>query len=116
MDWGFRAWTEDPIAKKGRVLGTARVQLGDARSVGLVAPRDLAVAVPAGSDPTLKLKIVYNGPLKAPIKAGNHVADLIVTTGDTPPETMPLVAGADVGPAGVFDRVSAGLRSMFGDS
>jgi hypothetical protein len=35
--------------------------------------------------------------LKAPIKKGDHVADLIARTGDGPPQVMPLVAASDVG-------------------
>ncbi len=114
MDWGFRAWKDIPIAKKGKEIGTAKVQLGDARSVGLVAPRDLAATIMSGSDPNFQLKVVYEGPLKAPIKAGEHVADLVVTTRDTPPQTMPLVAESDVGPAGFLDRVEDGFLSMIG--
>jgi D-alanyl-D-alanine carboxypeptidase (penicillin-binding protein 5/6) len=61
----------------------------------------------------MRVKVVYNGPIKAPIKQGQHVADLVVQTGDTPPQSMPLVAAAAVGEAGFFDRLWAGLGSIF---
>ncbi|WP_156678747.1 D-alanyl-D-alanine carboxypeptidase family protein [Sphingomonas profundi] len=114
MDWGFRAWQAKPIAAKGRRVQTAEVQQGDAREVGLVAPRDLAVTIPAGTAGNMQVKIVYNGPIKAPIKAGDHIADLVVTTGDTPPQMMPLVAESSVGTAGFFGRIAAGFRWLFG--
>ncbi len=114
MDWGFRAWRGRPLFPKGRQVQTAEVQQGNAREVGLVAPRDLAVTVPAGASGDMKMSVVYQGPLKAPIKAGDHVADLMVTTGDTDPQMLPLVAASDVGPAGFFDRLWASLRSLFG--
>lgn len=114
MNWGFRAWKSVPLAKAGQKVQIAEVQLGDARSVGLVAPRDLAATVPQGTAGKIKVRIVYNGPIKAPFAKGQHIADLVVSTGDTAPQTMPLVAAEAVGKAGFFDRLSAGFRSLFG--
>ena len=70
--------------------------------------------LPGGAAGAMQVKVVYNGPVKAPIKAGDHIADLVVTTPDTPPQTMPLVAAADVAEAGFFGRAWAGLMSFFG--
>jgi len=114
IDWGFKAWTTKPLFTKGKKVETAEVQLGDESQVGLVAPRNLAVTLPTGISGTMQVKVAYNGPIKAPIKAGQHIADLIVTTPDTPPQTMPLVAESDVGEAGFFGRAWAGLMSIFG--
>ena len=114
MDWGFRAWQSQPLYPKGRKVGEAQVQLGGSSTVGLVAPRNLAVTLPAGAAANIRVKIVYNGPIKAPIKAGQHVADLVVSTPDTPPQSMPLVAEEAVDEAGFFGRIWAGLASLFG--
>lgn len=114
MNWGFRAWSAQKVVAKGRTVGEADVQGGGSSSVALVAPRDLAVAVPAGTSPQLQARIVYQGPIKAPIKAGDHVADLVITTGDGMVQTLPLAAGADVGEAGFFRRAWLGLWSLFG--
>ncbi len=114
MNWGFRAWQAKPIAAKGKQVATAAVQLGDASEVGLIAGQDLKVTIPAGLAPELSAKVVYQGPIKAPIKAGQHIADLVVTSPDVPAQRLPLVAAADVGEAGFFGRAWAGLTSLFG--
>jgi len=114
MDWGFRAWQAKPIVAKGRKVETAEVQLGDANSVGLVAPANLTATMPAGVAPDIQLRVVYDGPIKAPIKAGQHIADLVVTTPDMPPQRLPLVAESDVGEAGFFGRAWSGLKGLFG--
>ncbi len=114
MEWGFRAWQAKPVVKAGREVGTAAVQLGSASEVKLVAPKDLAVTIPSGSRPQLAAKIVYDGPLKAPIKQGAHVADLVVSSPGLPEQRMPLVAAADVGEAGFFGRAWHGLTGLFG--
>lgn len=113
MDWGFKAWTSKPVVSKGKRVQTAEVQLGEESEVGLIAPRDIAVTLPGGAAANMKVSVVYNGPIKAPIRKGQHIADLVVTTPDTPPQTMPLVAEADVGEAGFFGRAWAGLMSIF---
>ncbi len=114
MNWGFRAWTAKPLFAKGKQVGEAKVDLGDAATVPLVAPRDLALTVPAGSEAGMTMKIVYNGPLHAPIKAGDHVADLVVNSADAGQQTLPLAAANDVGEAGFFGRLWAGLKSLLG--
>ncbi|HEX8445288.1 MAG TPA: D-alanyl-D-alanine carboxypeptidase family protein [Sphingomonas sp.] len=114
MNWGFGAWSSKPLVTKGRHVQDAEVQGGDARTVTLVAPQDLAVTVPAGLGADLKTRVVYNGPLTAPIAAGQHVADLVVTGPDMAPQKLPLVAGAAVGEAGFFGRMMAGFRWLLG--
>jgi D-alanyl-D-alanine carboxypeptidase (penicillin-binding protein 5/6) len=114
MEWGFNAWQSRPLLRQGQRIGEAQVQLGAASSVGLVAPRNLAVTYPAGMGQNLRARIVYQGPVRAPIARGQHIADLVVTTADMPPQTMPLVAEAEVGEAGFFRRIWQGLMSLFG--
>lgn len=115
MDWGFRAWKAQPLFEKGEKVADAQVQLGSDDTVPLVAPQRLAVTLPAGiGNGNIRVKVVYQGPIKAPIKQGQHVADLVVQTGDTPPQTMPLVAAEAVDEAGFFGRIWTGLTSLFG--
>jgi D-alanyl-D-alanine carboxypeptidase (penicillin-binding protein 5/6) len=115
IEWGFGAWSAKPLFQAGAKVGTAKVQLGSSSEVPLIAPRNLAVTVPAGlSSGNIQTKIRYEGPLVAPIVKGQEVAQLVITTGDTPPQIVPLVAGEDVGKAGFFGRMWLGLKSLFG--
>ena len=115
IEWGFNAWQAKPLFQSGAKVGTAQVQLGSDDEVALVAPRNLAVTVPAGlASGSVKTQIRYEGPLVAPIKKGQEVAQLVVSTGDTPPQVVPLVAGEDVGRAGFFGRAWIGLKQLFG--
>ncbi|KTT68555.1 D-alanyl-D-alanine carboxypeptidase family protein [Sphingomonas sanguinis] len=114
MNWGFRAWQAKPVVAKGKKVADAEVQMGSSSSVGLVAPRQLTVTLPAGLDPAISAKVVYQGPIKAPIKAGQHIADLVVSSPDMPAQRLPLVADKDVSEAGFFGRAWAGLTSFFG--
>ncbi|MEH6756648.1 MAG: D-alanyl-D-alanine carboxypeptidase family protein [Parasphingorhabdus sp.] len=114
MNWGFNAWEAKSLFKKGAQVQTAEVQMGDSSTVELVAPKDLSATLPKGSDGKLTMKVVYNGPIKAPIAKGQRIATLLVSTGDAGTQRMPLVAGEAVEEAGFFDRIWAGLKSLLG--
>ena len=114
MDWGFRAWKAQPLFKKGQEVEKAPVQLGSESEVGLVAPKNLAVTLPRGASANMTVKLVYDGPIKAPIKKGDKIAQLVVSTPDTAPQVMPLVAANDVEEAGIFGRLWNGFMSLFG--
>lgn len=113
MDWGFKAWKGRRLFRKDSVVESAEVQLGSASSVPLVAPRDLAVTLPLSASGEITVKVVYNGPVKAPIAKGQEIAQLVVSTPDTDPQVMPLVAGEAVSEAGFFGRLWNGLKSFF---
>ncbi len=122
MNWGFASWRLKPLFARGKEVTTAQVQGGASSTVGLVAPRDLSATVPLGIGGIVganaktaapPMKIVYDGPIKAPIKAGQHIADLVVL-GDTGDQVMPLVAEKDVGEAGFFGRIWASIKALFG--
>ena len=114
MNWGFHAWKAKPLFKQGQKVDVAPVQVGAENEIALVAPRDLAVTVPAGLGGDMKVSVAYDGPIKAPIKQGQHIADLIVRTPDTPPQMMPLVAEKDVPEAGFFRHIWLALLSLIG--
>jgi D-alanyl-D-alanine carboxypeptidase (penicillin-binding protein 5/6) len=115
MNWGFAAWQSRPLFTANASVGSAEVQLGDESQVQLVAPRAIAVSYPAGAvggEP--RMRIAYNGPLKAPIAKGAEVAQLIVTTPDGTVQRMPLVAAEAVEEAGFFGRFWLGLKQLVG--
>ena len=114
MDWGFNAWKAVPLFRKGAVAGTADVQLGSDRSIGLVAPRDLAVTLPKSEDSGYRVFIRYDSPIKAPFAKGQKIAELVVRTRSGGEQVMPLVAAETIEKAGFFGRIWNGLMSLLG--
>ena len=115
ISWGFGAWQSRPLFGTNAPVGKAQVQLGDASEVQLVAPRAIAVTYPAGTvggEP--RMRIAYNGPLKAPLAKGAEVAQLVVTTPDGTVQRMPLVTAEAVEEAGFFGRLWLGLKQLIG--
>jgi len=112
MEWGFSAFAARPLFGAGSTVSSARVQDGEAGAVPLLAPVDYAASGPVGTRDPIRLAIVYNGPLKAPIRKGSVVAELQIAVGSAPPNRVPLIAGADVARAGPFTRLLNGLRGL----
>ena len=55
-------------------------------------------------NPRLKAEIIYNGPLKPPIKKGDKVATLRVTSQANAVSEVPLYAAEDVEAGGLMRR------------
>lgn len=114
MEWGFNAWQSRQLLRQGQRIGEARVQGAGVSAVGLVTPRNVAVTYPSGLGQNIRATIVYQGPVRAPIAQGQHIADLVIETGDSPRQVTPLHAEAEVTQAGFFGRMWFGLKSLFG--
>ena len=114
MNWGFANWKSKSLFKQGSVIANAPVQLGSSRSVNLIAPRNMAIAIPRAAGDNITMKVVYNGPIKAPFKAGDTIAQLVINSPDMKEQSLPLAAAETVEDGGFFSRLWAGFMSIFG--
>jgi serine-type D-Ala-D-Ala carboxypeptidase (penicillin-binding protein 5/6) len=105
LEWGFRSFTEVKLFDAGEKVGDARVWGGDRLYVSLVGNGDVNVFLPRfPANPKLKADIVYNYPLKAPIKKGDPVAKLRVTSSSNTSNEVQLYAADDVTPSPMWRR------------
>jgi D-alanyl-D-alanine carboxypeptidase (penicillin-binding protein 5/6) len=110
LESGFRNFSEAKLFDSGEVVGHARVWGGQRMYVPLVGEGDVNIWLPR--NPTgqkLKAHIVYQWPLKPPLKKGDQVALLRVTTASEAMSEVPLYAAEDVEPGGTMRR---GLDSI----
>lgn len=112
MDWGFRNFENRRLFTAGETVTTAEVWLGQADSVGLVIDRDLKLTVPRRAAQNLEVKVVYTGPLAAPVAKGQQVATLMVGGTDMKTMEFPLVAAEDVPRLGFVGRIGAAVRHL----
>jgi D-alanyl-D-alanine carboxypeptidase (penicillin-binding protein 5/6) len=105
IEWGFKGFADFKIFDAEEIVGRARVWGGDRMFVPLIGGSDIAVLLPkAQSNQRLQAQIIYNSPLKAPIKKGDIIAKLRVTTASQSVNEVPLRAGEDVPAAGTMRR------------
>jgi D-alanyl-D-alanine carboxypeptidase (penicillin-binding protein 5/6) len=113
LDWGFRAFEPRLLFDKGEVVGAASVFGGDRGAVPLVAKKPVRLLMPRGSaGDRITARIVYNGPVAAPVRQGTEVGRLRVTRGDVQALDLPLYAGADIGTGTLSQRAVDGLFEL----
>ena len=114
MNWGFSEWETQTLFHKGETVTKAPVQLGATDSVPLVASWDFAATKRAGSKEKLQLKARYFGPIRAPIRKGEALGELVVLSADGKKQVLPLIAGTSVRQASFFGRAWNGARALVG--
>ncbi len=82
LDFGFKSFEPRPLFNDGQVVGDAKLFGGAAGRVSLIGQGAISVLVPKNSSERLSAKIVYAGPVPAPVAAGQQVASLNVYRGD----------------------------------
>ena len=105
VEWGFSAFERKPLFAKGNTVSNAQVQNGQARSVELMADRDILLNVPQGHMNEITMTIRYDGPLRAPIRESERGATLLIEAPDVAPAQVPLFAKESVAEAGLFARI-----------
>jgi D-alanyl-D-alanine carboxypeptidase (penicillin-binding protein 5/6) len=112
MEWGFRAFDSKLLFPANAVLARARVQEGGLRHVDLVAPHSIRIAMPRGARPQVSLKVRYQGPLQAPIRKGEQVAQLLVFFDGKQVSSLPLEARNSVASATQLQRLFNGIAGL----
>ena len=105
LEWGFRSFAETKLYDAGEVVGHARVWGGARMYVPLAGKGDVNVWLPRNmANQKLRAHIVYQWPLKPPLRKGDQVAVLRVTTASESMNEVPLYVAEDVDPAGTMRR------------
>jgi D-alanyl-D-alanine carboxypeptidase (penicillin-binding protein 5/6) len=104
FNWGFRSFDPRVLFQPGETVGTATVYGGERSEVPLASDRPLKIFLPRGSQDKLTAKIVYLGPLPAPVAAGVEVARLKVWRGQNLALDAPLKTKAAVSLGGLSKR------------
>ena len=120
VNWAFRQFTMEKFATDGSEIGKAKVWNGKSRDVSLVLENDLNVMIPVLSSSKPIFSIEYIGPIKAPIKKGDKIAELLIKSEDLPETRHSLLAGNSVPRGGFFVQVrTAGqylVNMLFADA
>ena len=112
VNWAFRQFAQRPLAKKGERIATADVWMGEAPSVGLVPAEDISVLLPVLGGNEIAAEVVYNGPFKAPIAAGQELAELVLRPEGLPETRIPLFAETAVADGGFMARISTAAMKL----
>ena len=113
VNWAFRQFVMKKFGKSGFEIAKAKVWNGKSRTVGLHLARDLDVMIPVLSSNEPSFAVEYVGPIKAPIKKGDRIAELVIKSQDLPETRYNLLAANSVSAGGFFVQIRTAVEYLF---
>ncbi|MFS8038309.1 D-alanyl-D-alanine carboxypeptidase family protein [Xanthobacter sp. AM11] len=115
LEWGFQSFRQRQVFPADREVGRAQVFGGAEGSVGLAARGAVSVLAPRSGSERISAKVVYVGPLRAPVTKGTEVGRLEISRGQVKVLEVPLFTVADVPVGSLVDRAIDGGLTLMGD-
>jgi D-alanyl-D-alanine carboxypeptidase (penicillin-binding protein 5/6) len=112
LEWGFRNFEARTLFAAQQPVGYAKVFGGDSRSVKLASPEPVKVMVQKNGNDKLIARIVYDGPVRAPIEAGQPVGHVRVWRGANIAVEAPVYAAESVGTGSTLRRAIDGASEL----
>lgn len=112
LQWALNGFRNLNLFADGHELDKVPVYFGTRNSVGVRAKMPVHITVPKLFENDLKIEITYSSPLKAPVKKGMEVGQVIVTIPNGEVVKVPLVTTSDVAEVGFFAKLIAKARLL----
>jgi D-alanyl-D-alanine carboxypeptidase (penicillin-binding protein 5/6) len=97
MEWGFKSFKPFRLFDAGEKVSDALVWGGEQHYVPLIGEGDIDLLLPATATGAVSASIIYEGPIKAPIKKGDQIATLRVNAAESSATNeIPLYAGENI--------------------
>jgi D-alanyl-D-alanine carboxypeptidase (penicillin-binding protein 5/6) len=112
LEWGYRNFEWRTLFAAQQLLGYARVFGGDSRSVALTSPEPVKVMVPKNGNEKLIARVIYKGPVRAPIKEGQPIGVVRVWRGANVAVEQPVYASEAIGVGSTMRRAFDGASEL----
>jgi D-alanyl-D-alanine carboxypeptidase (penicillin-binding protein 5/6) len=105
VNWSFRHFMSKALRQSNSIIAHADVWMGKNRTVGMTLEAGATILLPTTGLEKISSKIVYQGPLQAPVVAGQNIGELIILIPGMPQKILPLVAADSVARGGFISRL-----------
>src|SRR6266404_2393118 len=112
LEWGFRNFETRILFAANQPFSYARVFGGESRSVKLSSPEPVKVMVQKNGNEKLLARVVYNGPVRAPVEAGQKIGVVRVWRGANIAVEAPVYAAESVGTGSTMRRALDGVSEL----
>jgi serine-type D-Ala-D-Ala carboxypeptidase (penicillin-binding protein 5/6) len=112
LEFGFKGFDARPLFNDGQVVGAAKLFGGASGRVTLVGQGPISVLMPKNSSDHISAKIVYAGPVPAPVAVGQQIANLNIYRGDSLVLEAPLYAAESVERGNLRQRAFDGAAEL----
>ena len=112
LEWGFRNFEVRTLIAADQTVGYAKVFGGESRSVKLTSPEPIKVMVPKNGNEKLIARIIYSGPVRAPIQSGQPVGIVRVWRGANIAMEQTVYAAESIGTGSTIRRAMDGASEL----
>jgi serine-type D-Ala-D-Ala carboxypeptidase (penicillin-binding protein 5/6) len=112
LEWGFRTFEARTLFAAEQPVGFAKVFGGESRSVKLASPEPIKVMVPKNGSEKLIARVVYDGPVRAPIESGQKVGMVKVWRGANIALEAPVFAAETIAKGSTMRRAIDGASEL----
>ena len=117
LEWGFHSFQSGLLFAEGQEIAQAKLYGGVKGHVPLMARKEVRLMVPRGSRDKIIARVVYSGPVRAPVEQGQKIGTLKVWRGESVVLEVPLQAAESVGagsmPQRALDAASEFVLGLF---
>ena len=115
LEWGYRTFEERNLFAAGEEIAQIGVYGGTLGSVGVVSKIPVNVLIARTSPDRVTAKILYSGPLRAPVAKNQEIGRVQIRRGDMVALEMPVYAAEDIAAGGLAGRAFDGFLEMTGN-
>jgi D-alanyl-D-alanine carboxypeptidase (penicillin-binding protein 5/6) len=112
LEWGFRNFETRTLFAADQQVGFAKVFGGESRSVKLASREPIKVMVPKNGNEKLIARVVYNGPIRAPVAEGQPVGVVRVWRGANVAMEAPVYAAEAIATGSTMRRAIDGVSEL----
>ena len=112
LNWGFRNTNTFEISKKELTFFELETWLGKKNKIKAITKDDYYLTLNKKDLRYLKVSLVYDGPIKAPIKKDQQIAELVVSNKDQIIKTLPLYASEKISKVNFFKSLITSLNYL----
>ena len=112
LDVGYREYKSYQLLAAGDAVGEAELFGGAKQKVALTVKEPVRMLMPVSGRRDMKVTLSYNGPIKAPVAAGQQIGSLKVSVPGKEDKIVPVVAAEAVSASGFFDNMVRGLVAL----
>jgi len=112
LNWGFRNTNTFEISKKDVSTFELDTWLGEKNKIKVLSKDNFYVTINKKNINHLKIFLEYDGPIKAPVKKGKQVANIIVSKKDEIIKSVPLYAAEDLKKVNFFKSLITSLNYL----
>ncbi len=112
LNWGFRNSNTFKVSEKDKSLFELKTWLGKKEKIKVTTKEDYYITINKKDIRNLKIALIYDGPIVAPIQKGDQIAQLEISIKDQRIKSLPLYAVENLKKVNFFKSLLASINYL----